>query len=105
MDLGFSGGYHVCISNQYADAWFPCDNPWIGILYSGTPHTPEGVWSESLGGRKIRLHWRPEIYGTWPLQIIAYRAEHGWVQNLNGPSGCQAWHFIDYCEAGYDPGR
>ena len=104
MDLGFSGAYHVWISSLHWDGWRPAQNPWTGILYSGTPHTPTGLWAQSLSPFKIRLHWTPEIYGTWLCQIIVYKVGAGWI-DTNGPSGNQLWHFVDFGGAAYDPNK
>ncbi|MCX7015890.1 MAG: right-handed parallel beta-helix repeat-containing protein [Candidatus Sumerlaeota bacterium] len=105
MDLGYSGAYHVWISSQFFDGyWIPCANPWTGILYSGTPHPPCGASVESLGGVNVRLHWSPEIYGTWHDQIIAYKVGEGFVSTA-GPSGNQLWHFIDYGQTAYDTSK
>ncbi|MCX7015966.1 MAG: FG-GAP-like repeat-containing protein [Candidatus Sumerlaeota bacterium] len=109
MTLGFSGGYHAWISSQYSYIWLACNNPWTGIIYSGTPHTPVDVSVESRGGLNVRLHWRPEIYGTWHNQIIVYKVddadpEKGDFVEVVGPAGNALWHFIDYGALAYPPG-
>ncbi|MCX7015471.1 MAG: right-handed parallel beta-helix repeat-containing protein [Candidatus Sumerlaeota bacterium] len=105
MDLGFTGAYHVWISSQYLDGyWVACVNPWTGILYSGTPHTPVVMSVEKRGGLNVRLHWTPEIYGTWHNQIIAYKVGEGFPAVI-GPSGNQQWHFIDYGALAYDTSK
>ncbi|MCX7014789.1 MAG: DUF1565 domain-containing protein [Candidatus Sumerlaeota bacterium] len=105
MGLGFSGAYHVWISSQYPDGyWTACQNPWTGIIYSGTPHTPLNVTVENRGGLDVRLHWKPEIYGTWHDQIIAYKVGDDFVSTA-GPSGDQLWHFVDYGGLAYDTSK
>ncbi|MCX7011749.1 MAG: right-handed parallel beta-helix repeat-containing protein [Candidatus Sumerlaeota bacterium] len=105
MDLGLSGAYHVWISSQYFGGyWIACTNPWTGIIYSGTPHTPLNVTVENRGGLNVRLHWKPEIYGTWHDQIIAYKVGDDFVSTA-GPSGDQLWHFIDYGALAYDTSK
>ena len=102
LDVGFSGGYHFWISNDYfANGWYPCNNPATTIIYSGASHTPADVWFEQLGNRRIILHWRPDWYGTWLYEIIAYKVGTGWVV-INGPGGHQYWHFLDYGGAAYN---
>ncbi|MCX7012549.1 MAG: hypothetical protein NTW86_08305 [Candidatus Sumerlaeota bacterium] len=109
-DLGVvqSGAYFAWISSQHFSPqylWLPCANPWVGILYSGTPHTPADVSAEDRGGGIARLHWRPEIYGTWHDQIIVYKVGPEWIPT-NGPSGDGLlWHFIDYGGGGFQAGR
>ncbi|MCX7013263.1 MAG: right-handed parallel beta-helix repeat-containing protein [Candidatus Sumerlaeota bacterium] len=95
MDLGLSGGYHVWISSQWTEGWLPCHNPWTGIEYSGAPHTPLDVTVADQGGLRVRLAWRPEIYGTWHWQVIAWQAGQGWVAT-QGPDGAGLWHFLLY---------
>ncbi|MCX7013971.1 MAG: right-handed parallel beta-helix repeat-containing protein [Candidatus Sumerlaeota bacterium] len=105
VSLGMSGAYHAWISALYAGGdWRVCDNPWTGILYAGTPNTPRDAWAESLGGGRARLHWRPEIYGTWHNQIAAYHVQSTWVET-QGPSGFGLWHFVDYGGMGYQAGK
>ncbi|MCX7015094.1 MAG: FG-GAP-like repeat-containing protein [Candidatus Sumerlaeota bacterium] len=101
LALDQSGGYHAWVSNQYYDGgWRPCGNPWTGILYSGKPHTPVGLSVEDRGGGTMRLHWKPEWYGTWHDQIIVYKDGAGWVPT-QGPSGTQLWHFVDFGYLGF----
>ncbi|MCX7012400.1 MAG: right-handed parallel beta-helix repeat-containing protein [Candidatus Sumerlaeota bacterium] len=115
MNLGASGAYAVWISNQYADGdWYCCNNPWVGILYSGTPHTPLGPENlttptlENRGGRQVRLNWGPEIYGTWMAQIAIYQNGVGWITPADGPSTYPQgapWTFIDYGGLVYDASK
>ncbi|MCX7015333.1 MAG: hypothetical protein NTW86_22735, partial [Candidatus Sumerlaeota bacterium] len=105
IDLGFSGGYHIWIANQYGDGTcFFCPNPWTGIQYGGVPHTPADVSVEDFGARHVRLRWRPEIYGTWHWQIIVYQEGVGFVP-VDGPNANALWHFIDYGGQAYTPGQ
>jgi len=102
VSLNYSGGYHAWISNYYADgAWWPCLNPWTGIIYSGPPHTPLGLSLEIRAPGQARLHWKPEVYGTWHYQIIAFKSGEEFIP-IDGPSGYQLWHFIDYAGGIYD---
>ncbi|MCX7012769.1 MAG: hypothetical protein NTW86_09465 [Candidatus Sumerlaeota bacterium] len=96
LPLGLTGGYHAWISNQYSNGgWYACGNPWTGILYSGTPHTPRNFTAANLGSHAVRLSWSPEIYGTWHCQVIAYKVGTGWVNTL-GPCGDSMWQFVYY---------
>ncbi|OPZ18620.1 MAG: hypothetical protein BWZ10_01021 [candidate division BRC1 bacterium ADurb.BinA364] len=105
IPLIHSGGYHVWISNQYADgAWYPCANPWTGLIYSGKPHTALNMTAAQIGANQVRVQWKPEIYGTWHWQIIAWRDGAGWV-NTTGPSGNSLWQFIFYPTAGFLNGQ
>ena len=105
IDLAYSGAYHVWISNQYPDgSWYPCSNPWTGIQLGGTPHAPMDVWVEDLGDRRVRLHWRPDHYGTWHWQIVVWQENGGFIP-VAGPSGNAMWHFVDYGGALYAPGQ
>ena len=108
--LAQSGAYHAWISSQYPAAWLPCLNPWTGILYSGTPHPPLDAAAQFVAGRDVRLTWRPEIYGTWHCQIIAYRVDDanpaaGQYVEVDGPSGHALWHFVDFGGLGYQAGE
>ncbi|MCX7015160.1 MAG: hypothetical protein NTW86_21840 [Candidatus Sumerlaeota bacterium] len=101
MVLKNTGAYHVWISSQYSNgAVYACANPWTGTVYSGVPHTPLGVTVESLGPQNIRLHWRPEYYGTWLDQAIVYCADEGWV-DTKGADGLGQWHFTAYPSADF----
>jgi hypothetical protein len=96
LELGQSGSYHLWISNHYPDgSWYPCSNPWTGIMYSGKPHTPRDVSAQKVISRTVRLRWKPETHGVWHWQVIAFRAGQGWVP-VRGPSGKQLWQFIVY---------
>ncbi|MCX7017285.1 MAG: hypothetical protein NTW86_32775 [Candidatus Sumerlaeota bacterium] len=100
-----SGGYHAWISSQYGDGtWFACANPWTGIVYSGTPHTPANVSASDVGTLKARVQWKTDIYGTWHYQIIAFKLGTGWV-NTTGPSGNAMWQFIAYPSTAFLNGR
>ena len=107
MNLGHSGGYYVWISSKYSEGWgdwHPCDTPWAGIIYSGSPHTPLGAWPEKLtsGRRDVRLHWRADIYGTWYYEIRVYKSGKGYIKT-QGPSGSSSLvHYIDYPGMAYD---
>ncbi|MCX7011048.1 MAG: hypothetical protein NTW86_00525, partial [Candidatus Sumerlaeota bacterium] len=112
--LHFSGGYHVWIASQGLQGeWRECPNPWTGILYSGAPHTPQGVRAQVKekapdgGGppnapRQVELRWKPDIYGTWLYQIIVGRQGRGFV-SVDGPGGDALWHFVDYGGDCYRP--
>ncbi len=106
LPLAFTGGYHVWLCNQYSggESYFS-PSPWTGILYGGVPHAQLDCSVESLGGGQVRLHWRPDIYGTWLYEIIVYKAGEGFI-TLGGPStgidGFDPWHFIDYGGLAYD---
>lgn len=97
MDLGYSGGYYVWVSNQYADGSFhPCDDPKAVVLAGGAPpHTPRDVAASSdRGGRTVDLSWKPELYGTWLYWIAAYHVETGaWVET-QGPAGAAVWQHV-----------
>ncbi|MCX7015839.1 MAG: right-handed parallel beta-helix repeat-containing protein [Candidatus Sumerlaeota bacterium] len=110
MDVARSGGYHAWISRLWADGfWLPCSNPRTLIVYSGTPHLPSGLQAENRGDGVWRLHWNPEIYGTWLAQIIIYQKDIGWIAPLDGPSSgfpqLAPWTFVDYGTAAYDPAK
>ena len=101
MDVAQTGAYFAWISSQWPDGqWEPCLNPQALIVYSGTPHTPSGAWTEDKGGGVWRLHWNPEIYGTWLVQIAVYENDVGWIAPLDGPSSAypqfSPWTFLDY---------
>ncbi|MCX7014780.1 MAG: hypothetical protein NTW86_19900 [Candidatus Sumerlaeota bacterium] len=99
LTLGYSGAYHVWISNAYWDGdWRPCLNPWTGIAYGGTPHTPKDVEIEDLGGLKVKLTWAPDVYGAWLDQAIVYEVGVGWI-STQGPDGTGWWHFAAYPSA------
>ncbi|MCX7015603.1 MAG: formylglycine-generating enzyme family protein [Candidatus Sumerlaeota bacterium] len=101
MDLAFTGGYYVWISNQYSGGnWYPCDNPWGGIIYSGKPHTPRNLVAQRQRSANVRLKWKPDLYGTWCYQMIAYKDGEGFIDTL-GPGGISLWHFVDYGGAAY----
>ncbi|MCX7017227.1 MAG: right-handed parallel beta-helix repeat-containing protein [Candidatus Sumerlaeota bacterium] len=105
-----TGAYHAWISSQWWDgSWRPCLNPWTGIMYSGTPHAPNGAWVEDKGGGVWRLHWKPEIYGTWLDQIAIYQNGVGWIAPLDGPSSAfpqfSPWTFLDYGGLAYDTSK
>ncbi|MCX7011801.1 MAG: formylglycine-generating enzyme family protein [Candidatus Sumerlaeota bacterium] len=105
MALGSSGAYFVWISNQYGDGWYACGNPWAGILYSGTPHGPSGVvTTRQLGAKNVRLHWKPDLYGTWRYQIIVFKAGVGYIVT-DGPGGVSEWHAVDYGGTAYSAGQ
>ncbi|MCX7012890.1 MAG: hypothetical protein NTW86_10100 [Candidatus Sumerlaeota bacterium] len=98
IDLGLSGAYHVWISAQYSDgAVRACPNPWTGALLDAPPHTPREAWAEPLGGRRFRLRWKPDLFGVWQYQILAWKTDAGWVLT-QGPGGNALWHFVDYGE-------
>ncbi|MCX7016665.1 MAG: formylglycine-generating enzyme family protein [Candidatus Sumerlaeota bacterium] len=107
IDTGASGAYFVWIANQYASGGvYCCANPWIGILYSGAPHAPLGALAQLKGGTpNVRLHWKPDPYGTWHYQIIVYRMEDANFVASAGPGGTSLWHFVDYGQVGYSPGE
>ena len=94
LPLFYSGGYYVWISSQYSDdSWFVCNNPWVGILYQGTPHKPIDVSIEQLAPQRLRLHWKPDIFGTWHYQVLTFSLKDGsWVET-SGPSGLGLWQF------------
>ncbi|MCX7013785.1 MAG: hypothetical protein NTW86_14740 [Candidatus Sumerlaeota bacterium] len=108
LEMDYSGGYHAWVSSQYSDgSWFPCANPWTGIVYSGVPHTPSGLAAEDLGEGQVRLHWKPEIYGTWLEQIIVYKVGEGFI-TVSGATNrmyggtFDPWTFVDYSGLAYD---
>ena len=104
MDLGFSGAYHLWISTQFRDGTsLACPNPWTGIIYNGTPHTPLDARAEATGPQRARLHWKPDIFGVWHYQILVYKTDVGWVET-RGPGGAALWHFVDYPGNIYSPG-
>ncbi|MCX7016915.1 MAG: hypothetical protein NTW86_30880, partial [Candidatus Sumerlaeota bacterium] len=107
LDVGQTGAYFAWISSQWPDGqWEPCLNPQALIVYSGAPHTPSGAWVEDKGGGVWRLHWNPEIYGTWLDQIAIYQNGVGWIAPLDGPSSAypqfSPWTFLDYGSLAYD---
>ncbi|MCX7012754.1 MAG: hypothetical protein NTW86_09390 [Candidatus Sumerlaeota bacterium] len=107
VDVGGSGAFHAWISSQMASgSWFPGPIAKTLIVYSGTPHTPTGAWVEDKGGGVWRLHWTPEIYGTWLDQIAIYQNGVGWIAPLDGPSHAfpqfSPWTFLDYGGLAYD---
>ncbi|MCX7014698.1 MAG: hypothetical protein NTW86_19475, partial [Candidatus Sumerlaeota bacterium] len=59
-----------------------------------------GVW---------RLHWNPEVYGTWLDQIAIYQNGVGWIAPLDGPSSAfpqfSPWTFLDYGGLAYDSSK
>ncbi|MCX7011152.1 MAG: hypothetical protein NTW86_01060, partial [Candidatus Sumerlaeota bacterium] len=102
IPLNQTGAYFAWISSLYADwQWYPCPNPWVGIVYSGTPHTPQEVWVEDRGSLNVRLHWRPDVYGSWFQQIVVFQVTSvdpfaGDFISVDGPCGQGLWQFIDY---------
>ena len=104
LNLGNTGAYFAWISNYYVNqAWAPCLNPAAFIMYSGLPHEPMDVQAEAVGG-KVRLHWKPDIFGTWHWQIIVLKVGAGWIET-QGPGGLHVWHFVDYGGAAYAAGE
>ncbi|OPZ15266.1 MAG: hypothetical protein BWZ10_01771 [candidate division BRC1 bacterium ADurb.BinA364] len=105
LPFGEPGAYHLWISALYGNgAWLPCPNPWTGVLFGGTPKTPEDFWVEPLGQNRVRAHWRPEVYATWHYQLLVYKGDEGWI-DVEGPSGFRLWHFVDYPNQAYDPAK
>jgi len=102
LELRNSGAYHLWISSQFfGGEWFACVNPWTGIVYSGTPHTPLDAQAVDLGGQIVRLSWRPDFYGTWHNQIIAWSVDaNDWVA-LDGPWHLSMWQFVFYPNADF----
>ncbi|MCX7013354.1 MAG: hypothetical protein NTW86_12500 [Candidatus Sumerlaeota bacterium] len=101
VNMERTGGYHIWVSNLYGDgAWFPCENPWTGIQYSGFPHAPLHVEATDLGSLRARLRWRADFYGAWHMQAIAYKGGEGWVP-IEGPDGIALWHFFPYPGASF----
>ncbi|MCX7016495.1 MAG: hypothetical protein NTW86_28715, partial [Candidatus Sumerlaeota bacterium] len=97
-------------SSQWPDGqWEPCLNPQALIVYSGAPHTPTGLSVEDRGAGVWRLHWNPEIYGTWLVQIAVYENDVGWIAPLDGPSHAfpqfSPWTFLDYGGLAYDSSK
>ncbi|MCX7015833.1 MAG: right-handed parallel beta-helix repeat-containing protein [Candidatus Sumerlaeota bacterium] len=110
LDVAQTGAYHAWISSQWWDGtWLPCLDPKTLIVYSGTPHASTGLSVEDRGGGVWRLHWKPEIYGTWLDQIAIYQNDIGWIAPLDGP--CHAfpqfspWTFLDYGGLAYDSSK
>ena len=99
INLGRSGAYHVWINSSYTSGGFySCNNPWTGIISSGTPHKPVNVTAENLGSRQVRLRWKTDYYGTWFYWLLAYKDDEpfkGWVQS-QGPNGNAYWHYTGY---------
>ncbi|MCX7014990.1 MAG: hypothetical protein NTW86_20965 [Candidatus Sumerlaeota bacterium] len=110
MDVAETGAYHAWISSLWWDGtWLPCLNPAALIVYSGIPHAPTGLSVEDRGGGVWRLHWKPEIYGTWLDQIAIYQNDIGWIAPLDGPSSdypqFSPWTFLDYGGLAYDASK
>ncbi len=112
IPLIFSGAYHAWISAQYPDgSLLLSENPFTGIAYSGVPHVPTGVSVEPLitGPRDVRVHWAPEVFGTWHNQIVAFKITDlatfaGDFVQTDGPLGTSLFHFIDYGQLIFMPG-
>jgi len=113
LPIVFTGGYHVWAGNMYPDgSWYNS----IGasdVIYTGPPHTPRNVSIEDLGdvtgGRKARLHWRSDEYGTWAYQIIVFLKDVGFVE-VDNPCSEKfpffgTWCFISYDEETYDEAK
>ena len=104
LDAHFSGGYHAWISTQYSDpSVYTCTNPWTGILYSGTPHTPINVSAQAQTGHKARLKWKTDIYGTWRYLMIAHNGTN--FVNVTGPSGNAMWQAVYYQDSAFTNGQ
>jgi len=56
-----------------------------------------------LGGNRVQLHWKPDRYGVWNYQLIAWRDGNGWVRT-DGPGGSGYWHVVDYGAQAFAPG-
>ncbi|MCX7013159.1 MAG: CHRD domain-containing protein [Candidatus Sumerlaeota bacterium] len=109
LPLAFTGGYFAWTGNLYANSdWFVCPNPFIGILYSGVPHTVLDVSVTDLGtSNTVRLSWRPDVYGSWLYEIIVFQGAVGFI-SVDGPSsglGFDPWTFIDYGGLGYNAAK
>ena len=52
----------------------------------------------------MRLHWKPEIYGTWHWQITVCQVDTGFLP-VDGPCGNALWHFIDYGGGAFTAGQ
>ncbi|MCX7017213.1 MAG: hypothetical protein NTW86_32395 [Candidatus Sumerlaeota bacterium] len=105
LKIDLTGGYHVWMSAQYADAsWYPCDNPWTGILYSGAPHQPRRVAATAPGALQATLTWRPEIYGTSNYLIAAFDTDQQEWATTVGPSGSAIWQSVFYGSAEFNAG-
>ncbi|MCX7014716.1 MAG: right-handed parallel beta-helix repeat-containing protein [Candidatus Sumerlaeota bacterium] len=110
MDVAQTGAYFAWISDQWWDGtWLACLNPATLIVYSGSPHEPTGLSVEDRGGGVWRLHWNPEIYGTWLDQIAIYQNDVGWIAPLDGPTSAfpqfSPWTFLDYGGLAYDSSK
>ena len=110
LDLVHSGAYHAWISGQWSGGtWLACPNPATAILFNGVPHTPSGLSVEVIGPASWRLHWRPEIYGTWLVQILIHQNGAGWIAPVDGPSSAfpefSPWTFIDYGGQAYNASK
>ncbi len=104
LDLAYPGGYHLWVSNLYADLSWHVSNPWSGILYSGVPQPILDAAAQDLGGNTARLSWKPNLYGVWHYQIVIYKDGEGFI-TPTGPSsskGFDPWTFIDYGGAAFD---
>lgn len=97
MPLGHTGGYYIWIYNYYVNtALYPCNNPWAGIVYSGTPHTPLSFSAVNAGNLAARAQWKPDAYGTWTYWVIAYNLTAGDWAFTQGPLGLSQWHYVLY---------
>ncbi|MCX7015701.1 MAG: hypothetical protein NTW86_24640 [Candidatus Sumerlaeota bacterium] len=105
MNLGNTGGYHVWVLAEYpGGVVVPTTTPWTGTVYSGVPHTPLDSTATALAQPlHVALAWKPEIYGTFQYQIIAFRAGTGFVSTI-GPEGDSLWHFVTYPQTAFFSG-
>ncbi len=95
--LGATGAYFAWISSYYQDGlWLPCQNPMAFMQMSGVPHTPRSFQAQNMGAGQARLQWKPDIYGAWHAQFIAYNATAGEWAVSQGPGGQGLWHFLAF---------
>ena len=108
LPLASTGAYHAWVGNYYPNAdWFVCPVPYTGIQYSGVPHTILDAAAADKGSNLVRLSWRPDIYGCWLYEFIAFKGGEGFVA-VDGPSagmGFDPWTILDYGGLAYDPSK
>ncbi len=106
LDLGLSGGYFAWITNLHEDgSFFICENPAAFIMSSGIPHKPLDVSTASGENGKVRLNWKPDIYGTWLYWTIVYDIDSGEFIPSGGPLGEGGlWHYMAYGSEDFNAG-
>ena len=104
IKLKTSGGYHVSLSNLYEGGSIRKSMMHLSVqILSGVPHGPISIRLENRSELKVRLFWKPEIFGTWYYQIIAYEIKDtasldGQFVKTQGPLGNSFFHFVDYAQ-------